>query len=475
MKKQNKTFIILLVTAFVLISALSIYAYSSFFKEGGFSKLHFPVNPPKKLHDGGGPIQFTTSLDNDYYFDNDHVYLYIDLRAQKVDERRERTPMNIAVVIDRSGSMADKNKLDYVKRAVDYIIDQTDRNDYLSIVMYDDNIDVLQPSAPVGDKYILRDKVSRIKPGGFTNLSGGMFEGYDQVNNSYSRGFVNRVLLLSDGLANRGITDRYKLADKVREMNRRDNITISTFGVGNDFNENLMADLADYGKGNYYYIRNSSDIPDIFANELRGVRNLVGQGTKIRVKYPSVYLSLSKVFGYPYEASGDEVVIDFKDVFSDQAKSVLVKFDVIRRIDSRINFETELTYEDVNSNFNRISSLDDRTLAPANSREEYMKGNNETVTQNISVFESNDMMENALREADNGNYDNARHLLSGAQQYMQNQMDQVAPSPEMRRQSESMDKYGKDLNSAETKSDEEKKEMQKSGKYDNYNLRKNNQ
>jgi len=181
------------------------------------------------------------------------------------------------------------------------------------------------------------------------------------------------------------------------------------------------------------------------------------------------------VFGYPYEASGDEVVIDFKDVFSEQAKSVLVKFDVIRRIDSRINFETELTYEDVNSNFNRISSIDDRTLAPANSREEYMKGSNETVTQNISVFESNDMMENALREADNGNYDNARHLLSGAQQYMQNQMDQVAPSPEMRRQSESMDKYGKDLNSAETKSDEEKKEMQKSGKYDNYNLRKNNQ
>jgi Ca-activated chloride channel family protein len=420
-------------------------------------------------------LQFTTTLDNDYYFDNNHVYLYIDLRAQKVDERKERTPLNIAVVIDRSGSMADKNKLDYVKKAVDYIIDQTDRDDYFSLVMYDDNVDVLQPSSRVNDRYELRDKVSHIKPGGFTNLSGGTFEGYDQVNKSYSRGYVNRVLLLSDGLANRGITDRYKLADMVRDKNKRDGITISTFGVGNDFNENLMADLADYGKGNYYYIKNSTDIPGIFASELKGIRDLVAQGTSIRVKFPSKYLSLNKVFGYPYEVSGDEVLIDFKDVFSEQSKSVLVKFDVIRRIDSKINFQTELMYEDVRADFKKLTSIEDRSIEPANSKDEYLKGNNETVAQNISMFESNDMMENALKEADNGNYESAKNLLRGAQEYMQQQMSTVAPSPEMRVQSESMDKYGKDLNSAETKSDEEKKEMQKTGKYDNYNSRKKNQ
>ena len=471
MKKHNKTFILLFIAAFVLISALSISAYSGLFHKGGYTKID---KLPKKIS-GGGPLQLSTTLDNEYYLDNDHVYLYIDLKADKGDPARERSPLNIAVVIDRSGSMADKNKLDYVKRAVDYIIDKTNRDDYLSIVMYDDNVDVLRTSAPVGDKYELRDMVSHIKPGGFTNLSGGMFEGYDQADRTYSRGYVNRVLLLSDGLANRGITDRFKLAGMVRDKNRRDGITISTFGVGNDFNENLMADIADYGKGNYYYIKNSYDIPEIFASELKGVRNLVAQGTCIRVRFPSQYLSLNKVFGYPYEVSGNEVVIDFKDVFSEQTKSVLVKFDVIRRIDSRINFETELTYEDVNSNFNRVSSTDDRTLTPANSREEYMKGSNEQVTQNISVFESNDMMENALKEADNGNYDNARNKLKDAQEYMQQQMSTVAPSPEMRRQSESMDKYGDDLKSAEKKTDEEKSEMQKSGKYDNYNSRKKNQ
>jgi Ca-activated chloride channel family protein len=371
--------------------------------------------------------------------------------------------------------MAERNKLEYVKKAVDYIIDEVERDDYVSIVTYDDYVDVLQRSAMVRDKYDLRDRVSKLKPGGFTNLSGGTFEGYDQVNRSYSRGYVNRVFLLSDGLANRGITDRFELAGMVRDKNRRDGITISTFGVGNDFNENLMADLADYGKGNYYYIRNSSDIPDIFASELRGVRDLVGHGTKMRVRFPAEYLSLSKVFGYPYEVSGSEVVIDFKDVFAGQTKTVLIKFDVRRRIDTRISFESELTYEDATSNFKAVTSQDSRPLEPARNRDEYGSGKSETVAQNISVFESNEMMESALLEADNGNYESARRLLKDAKEYMNEQMNQMAPSPEMKKQSEYMDKYGDELRSAETKSEEERKEMQKSGKFDNYNSRKGNQ
>jgi hypothetical protein len=85
------------------------------------------------------------------------------------------------------------------------------------------------------------------------------------------------------------------------------------------------------------------------------------------------------------------------------------------------------------------------------------------------------MMESALLEADNGNYESARRLLKDAKEYMNEQMNQMAPSPEMKKQSEYMDKYGDELRSAETKSEEERKEMQKSGKFDNYNSRKGNQ
>ena len=83
--------------------------------------------------------------------------------------------------------------------------------------------------------------------------------------------------------------------------------------------------------------------------------------------------------------------------------------------------------------------------------------------------------QSALQESDNGNYDKSRAILKDAKQYMSKQMEQVQASPEMRRQTEVMDKYDDELRSAESKSDEEKKEMQKSGKYDNYNSRKKNQ
>jgi Ca-activated chloride channel homolog len=472
MKKQNKTQLILFIAIFALISAISIAAYTGAFSKNSPVKVNqtsFTPRPPS----GSGPIKFTTSLDNNYYYDNENVYLYVDLKADKVESTKERTPLNIAVVIDKSGSMAEKKKLEFVKKAVDYIIDNAGDDDYVSVVTYDDYVNVLQRSQIIRDKFELKDKVSRLKPDGFTNLSGGMFEGYDQVDDSYSRGYVNRVLLLSDGLANKGITDRRELADMVRDKNRKDGITISTFGVGNDFNENLMTDIADYGKGNYYYIKNSSDIPEIFASEMKGIRNLVGQGTKMRIKFPQKYLSLNKVFGYPYEIEGDDIVIDFKDVFSEQTKGVLIKFNVKRKIDTRLTFESELTYQDVTADFKLVTQRDENVIQPISSKEDFTKNRNESVAQNISVFEANDLMENALREADNGNYEQARTMLKNARGYMDDQLNDIAPSSEMKRQSENIDRYGKDLESAETKSDEEKKEMQKSGKYDNYNTRQN--
>lgn len=475
MKNQNKSPFVFLLAMITILTALSVSAYLVFFNTGEPVKMNQSISKNGNANSTGGSIKFSSSLDNNYYYDNNSVYLYLDLEAEKVRGERERTPLNISVVIDRSGSMGEKNKLEYVKKSVDYIIDELGTDDYVSVVTYDDYVDVLQRSAIVSDKYELREKISRLQPGGFTNLSEGMFEGYDQVNSQYMRGYVNRVLLLSDGLANRGITDRYKLAGMVKDKNRRDGITISTFGVGNDFNENLMTDIAEYGKGNYYYIRNSSDIPEIFASELKGIHSLVGQGTKMKVRFPSEYLRLAKVFGYPYELNGNEVVIDFKDFFSEQKKSVLIKFDITGKSSRKLTFENELTYEDVNDNFRLVTEKGTNIIEPAASKDEYSKNRNETVIQNISMFESNEMMENALKEADDGNYEQARTLLKNARGYMDDQMKDVAPSPEMRRQSENIDKYGNDLNSAETKTDEEKKEMQKSGKYDNYNTRKKNE
>lgn len=477
MKKQNKSKIYFSFLLLALIVCLSIAAYDNV-----KSKLSDKPVISKINHKESGLIQFKTRVNNRYYYDNNsdkapdlQVYLYIDMKADRVETSRERTPMNVSIVIDKSGSMDERNKLDYVKKAAQYIIDQLSEDDYISIVTYSDRVDVLQKSSRVRNKSDLKEQISNLRADGYTNLSGGMFEGYDQVNNTYRKGYVNRVLLLSDGLANRGVTDRFKLADMVRDRNRKDGIVISAFGVGNDFNEDLMTDIAEYGKGNYYYIRNSSDIPEIFAQELKGVRTLVGQSTRIKVRFPDNYLSLNKVYGYSYDVFGDEVTVDFKDVFSEQSKSVLLKFDVKRPVNRKLEFECELSYEDVTSDFRRVREIDYCSIDQVESRMEYEKGFDETVLQNVAMFESNEIMENALRESDRGNYDEARRQLQLGKDFMNEQMSKVQSSPDMKKQLDNMEKYNDDLKSAETKSEDEVKEMQKSGKFDNYNSRKKNQ
>ncbi|MCE1166157.1 MAG: VWA domain-containing protein [Bacteroidetes bacterium] len=295
-KKRNN---IIVTTAFLLlISCIVILAYSNVKSSLKGSSRGNLVGRGIRSE---GPLKMRTGLNNRFYYDNKQVYLNVELKADKVEVSKEKTPLNIAIVIDRSGSMDEKNKLTYVKKAVENIIDNLDEGDYVSIVAYNDEVSVLQKTTQVESRYNLKEKVNGLKAAGFTNLSGGMFEGFDQVSKSFKRGYVNRVLLLSDGLANRGITDRFKLADKVRELNRDEGIVISTFGVGNDFNEDLMTDIAEYGKGNYYYIKDAEQIPDIFAHELSGVRTLVAQNTKVIVRYPANYRSLSRTFGYPYE------------------------------------------------------------------------------------------------------------------------------------------------------------------------------
>jgi Ca-activated chloride channel family protein len=299
-----------------------------------------------------------------------------------------------------------------------------------------------------------------------------MNEGYSQVEKTVRRGYVNRVLLLSDGLANRGITDRTELANIVKNKSGYDGITISTFGVGNDFNENLMADIATYGKGNYYYIKNSIDIPEIFANELKGVRVLAAQNTKIKVNFPSGYLSVRNVFGYHYEVTGDNIYIDLKDVFAGQKKTVLIKFNITRKIDGRQEFESILTYDDARDDLRKVEEKLFTVIEPAYTINDYESGVNIKVKQNVVRQEANDIMEQALNDADNGKYDEAREKIKKGKEYMNNEMSSVPSTPEMSEQFDNMEKYDKELENAESKTEEERKEMQKSGKYENYETRK---
>jgi Ca-activated chloride channel family protein len=232
-----------------------------------------------------------------------------------------------------------------------------------------------------------------------------------------------------------------------------------------------MVDLATYGKGNSYYIKNSVDIPEIFSNELSRIRILAAQETKIKVKFPSEYLSVKNVFGYHYQVNGDEVVIDLKDIFSGQKKSILIKFNVDKRFGSKQTLECFLTYNDVK---NEIKNIEEKVfvyITPVKTISEYETGVNVPVTQYIVKQEANDIMEQALYDVENGNYQNAREKVKKGKEYMKEQMNTLPQSGDMDEQYNNLDKYGQDLDNIETKTDDDKKGIQKDNKYKNYGTR----
>jgi Ca-activated chloride channel homolog len=420
-----------------------------------------------------GLITFTTGLDNGYYLidsANKTGYIYLETKAGKfVPVNNTRLPLNIALVLDHSGSMMGA-KMDYVKEAAKFVVDNLSSEDYLSIIVYDDEVTILQPSAKVTDKAAIKALIARVQADGSTNLSGGTLEGYSQVKTAFRSECVNRVLLLSDGLANVGITDTAQLQKIARDRNLEHSISLSTFGVGADYNEDLMTAMAEFGSGNYYFIEAPDKIPQIFEKELSGLLNVVAQNAVMELELPQG-TTLDYVFGYKYEQKGNKIFINFRDVYSDETKGVLVKFAIKDKTDAPLIFNTQLKYDDAQTT-QRVVLNNTDTRQPTNDYALYRINGNEPVVQQIVVFEANRRMEMAMREVDLGNYSSARSLMQQNTVYIQKMSGVVKVNKEIILMDSINTGYNNNIKNIEQKGTSERKRLQKSSKEENYKVKK---
>ena len=238
--------------------------------------------------------------------------LRVDLAATVETASTQRPPLNLALVIDRSGSMGDEGKFDYAMQAARLVIENLSERDVVSVVAFNQEAVVLSPAGPAVNRRFLDHRLDEIFPDGWTNLSAGLLEAFAQLHVEASDGQTKRVIVLTDGKANRGVTAPGKLRRLVESARRR-GIGVSTMGCGEQFDEEVLVALAEAGGGRYVYIRSSEQIPEAMSAELDGLLRVVAQNVTVEV-VAKAGLDITGVHGRLLEKPVGAFTFDLGDV-----------------------------------------------------------------------------------------------------------------------------------------------------------------
>jgi Ca-activated chloride channel family protein len=213
----------------------------------------------------------------------DRTFLQVGIQAMQ-GETPQRPPLNIALVIDQSGSMSGENKMSDARKAARELVDRLRPDDTIAVVVFNDQAKLLVPAGRATDKNTLRKKIEAIQSGGGTNIYDGLKMGfYEASKASGGSGVVSLVILLSDGQVSSGIKDPDTFRKLVASHASDNDIQTTTVGVGVEYNEDLMLALAQEGKGNYHFLKNGADAPKVFAQELDDLSQIVAKAVKARI------------------------------------------------------------------------------------------------------------------------------------------------------------------------------------------------
>ena len=228
--------------------------------------------------------------------------LQVLVRVQSPDANpaliKARAPYHLALVIDRSGSMAGAPLREAV-RCARHVVDRLAPSDLATLVTFDKRVRTLVPAAPVGDRKALHIALSRIVEGGTTNLHGGWQEGANALGPIQKGAALSRVILLSDGNTNAGETDVPTIVSQCG-LAAENGVTTSTYGLGRSFNEDLMVEMATKGLGNHYYGDTAADLFEPFAEEFDLISSLYGRKIKLALGAPEG-VKIKLLNDYPVE------------------------------------------------------------------------------------------------------------------------------------------------------------------------------
>ena len=340
--------------------------------------------------------------------------LQVGFSTALADDRRQLPPVNLALVIDKSGSMADADKLSRVKEALLTLVNQLRETDTLSLVVFDSEAQVLRPARPVGDREEVRRLIRQLAPGSSTNIHAGLMLGYQEALKGYDREATNRVVLLTDGIANQGVTDPSQIARDSLSFNDR-GVDLSTIGVGVDLNKDLLRELAKSGRGLFHFVADAQDIEKVFLKEVQSLVSPVATEPNLEVEY-GPGLELAQVYGYEPQRSGDGVKIKLDNMNRGLTQVVLMRFRLKPRAadapNARASVRVNFSYYDLEQK-RPVVKREEATLAAGGSAAGDMLRDTE-VGKNFTIAQLAQAIRDMAVEVEARRYREAELLLNAA-------------------------------------------------------------
>lgn len=271
--------------------------------------------------------------------------LQIGFTTPSVNERTNLRPLNLALVIDKSGSMADGDKMSRVKESLRVMLEKLREDDIVSITVFDTDAEVLFPSQRIGNGSKIKRAIESIEPEGSTNLHAGLMLGYKEAQKNFVKDATNRVILLTDGIANVGTIEPKKIAAESSEFNAS-GVDLSTIGVGLDLNNDLLRTLAKSGRGLYHFVSDYKDIDKVFVTEVQSLLSAVARNVKVEVEYDS-NLQMEKIYGYDPRISKNSFSMNLENLNNGVTQAIITRFRAENASKNINSVKVRLSYFDV--------------------------------------------------------------------------------------------------------------------------------
>lgn len=349
------------------------------------------------------------------------AYLRVGLTGCPLERLKTRTPINAAIVIDKSGSMSGE-KINKAREAAILALNRLNAEDIVSVVVYDTEVQVLVPATKMTCRDDIIRKIRRIEAGGTTALYAGVEMGAEEVKKFHSCNRVNRIVLLSDGLANVGPQSPEALG-KLGTRLADNGISVTTIGLGLGYNEDLMSRLAYQSDGGHYFAETANELASVFDQEFDRALSVVAQEVRLEIICGEGMRPV-RILGRKGTIEGRTVSIDLNQIYGEHEKYILVEIEIpgTEAVRPRELACVRLSYRDMNTE-TIIKSSHAVEVKFCNSKAESEKSINKKIMADVIEQIAIEQNERATALRDEGKLKEAKQILMDNSSYLRSNAD----------------------------------------------------